>query len=167
MIDTLLKFGLLPDFAIRMGIRHLLAQRLRDEAQPTEEALQSYLENYAADLRTRQIAEQTQAANEQHYEVPAEFYKLCLGERLKYSGCLYPRGDESLDEAELANYLQTNQRAAAYLDVFDKEPYSGPLAELSNIVLTAHLGSYAREARLQMETQAAENLIRLLCESPA
>ena len=112
MIDTLLKFGLLPDFAIRMGIRHLLAQRLRDEAQPTEEALQSYLENYAADLRTRHIAEQTQAANEQHYEVPAEFYKLCLGERLKYSGCLYPRGDESLDEAELAMLELYAERAS-------------------------------------------------------
>jgi len=102
MIDTLLKFGLLPDFAIRMGIRRLLAQRLRDEAQPTEEALQRHLENYVADLRTRAIAEQTRAANEQHYEVPAEFYKLCLGDRLKYSSCLYPNGDESLDEAEVA-----------------------------------------------------------------
>lgn len=111
MIDTLLKFGLLPDSAIRMGIRRLLAQRLRDGAQPNEAALQVYLENYVADLRTRPIAEQTGAANEQHYEVPAEFYQLCLGARLKYSGCLYPRGDESLDEAEVAMLELYTERA--------------------------------------------------------
>ena len=99
MIDTLLKYGLLPDSVIRTGIRRLLAQRLRDEAQPTEAELQRHLE-------------QTKAANEQHYEVPAEFYKLCLGDRLKYSGCLFPKGDESLDEAEVAMLELYAERAS-------------------------------------------------------
>lgn len=111
MIDTLLKYGLLPDSVIRMGIRRLLAQRLRDEAQPTEADLQRHLEGYVADLRTRAIAEQTVAANEQHYEVPAEFYQLCLGDRLKYSGCLFPQGDESLDQAEVAMLELYTERA--------------------------------------------------------
>ena len=102
MIDTLLEHDLLPDFVVRTGIRRLLNQRLRDEAQPTEDANQRYLETYAENLRTRPIAEQTLAANEQHYEVPAEFYRLCLGRRLKYSGCYYPTGNETLDEAEEA-----------------------------------------------------------------
>jgi cyclopropane-fatty-acyl-phospholipid synthase len=102
MIDTLLERDLLPDFIVRTGIRRLLSQRLRDETQPTEAAHQRYLETYVEDLRTRPIAEQTQAANEQHYEVPAEFYLFCLGHRLKYSGCYYPTGNETLDEAEEA-----------------------------------------------------------------
>ena len=37
-----------------------------------------------ADLKRRPVAEQTEAANEQHYEVPTEFYLLCLGKHLKY-----------------------------------------------------------------------------------
>ena len=93
MIDSLLEKNLLPDWLIRIGIRRLLAQRIRDEASYNET-------RYAADLRTRGIAEQTTAANEQHYEVPTEFYRLCLGARFKYSGCLYPIGNESLDQAE-------------------------------------------------------------------
>lgn len=93
MIDSLLEKNLLPDWLIRIGIRRLLAQRIRDEVNYDETT-------YAADLRTRGIAEQTTAANEQHYEVPTEFYRLCLGERFKYSACFYPEGNEPLDQAE-------------------------------------------------------------------
>ena len=95
MIDTLLEKNLLPDFAIRAGIRRLLAQRIRDESNYDRSA-------YVADLKTHGVAEQTQAANEQHYEVPTEFYQYCLGPRLKYSGCYYPAGQETLGEAETA-----------------------------------------------------------------
>jgi D-3-phosphoglycerate dehydrogenase len=47
----------------------------------------------------------------------------------------------------------------AYLDVFAAEPYRGPLAELDNVVLTAHIGSYAQECRIGMEMEAAEKVI--------
>ncbi|MFZ9745285.1 MAG: SAM-dependent methyltransferase [Opitutaceae bacterium] len=108
MIDTLLERNLLPDPLLRWGIRRLLAQRLR------EETVRYQREAYVADLRTRPIAEDTRAANEQHYEVPTEFYRLCLGRRLKYSGCLYPTGTETLDQAEelmLALYVERAQIA--------------------------------------------------------
>ncbi len=103
MIDTLLEKNLLPDTVVRLGIRRLLAQRLRDEAAVYDRTA------YVADLKTRPLAEQTAAANEQHYEVPTEFYRCCLGRRFKYSGCLYPTGRETLDEAEehmLALYVE-------------------------------------------------------------
>jgi D-3-phosphoglycerate dehydrogenase len=45
----------------------------------------------------------------------------------------------------------------APLDVF--EPYNGPFKELDNVILTPHIGSYAKEARVEMEMQAAKNLI--------
>jgi cyclopropane-fatty-acyl-phospholipid synthase len=94
MIDALLEKNLLPDRLIRIGIRRLLAQRIRDEAARHD------ADAYVADLKTRPLAEQTAAANEQHYEVPTSFYQYCLGRRLKYSGCLYPSGGETLDQAE-------------------------------------------------------------------
>ncbi len=105
MIDTLLEKNFLPDWLIRVGIRRLLAQRLRDEAATYDRAA------YVADLKTRALAEQTGAANEQHYEVPTRFYQLCLGPQLKYSGCLYPTGRETLGEAEAAMLALYAERA--------------------------------------------------------
>jgi cyclopropane-fatty-acyl-phospholipid synthase len=106
MLDTLLEKNLLPDWLLRFGIRRLLAQRIADEA-PRYNA-----DAYVADLKTRALAEQTAAANEQHYEVPTDFYRYCLGPRFKYSGCLYPTGKETLAEAEelmLAVYAERAQ----------------------------------------------------------
>ncbi len=108
MIDSLIEKNLLPDAVIRFGIRRLLAQRLREETARYDRA------TYVADLKTRPLAEQTAAANEQHYEVPTRFYQLCLGPRLKYSGCLYVTGRETLAEAEeamLALYAERAQLA--------------------------------------------------------
>ena len=108
MIDSLLEKNLLPDWLLRIGIRRLLAQRIRDESAVY------HREAYVVDLKTRPLAEQTAAANEQHYEVPTRFYQLCLGKNLKYSGCLYPTGKETLDEAEdamLALYAERAQLA--------------------------------------------------------
>jgi D-3-phosphoglycerate dehydrogenase / 2-oxoglutarate reductase len=65
-----------------------------------------------------------------------------------------------LDEAALAEHLRRHPNAMAYLDCFETEPYGGPLRELPNAILTAHIGSYAREARERMEMEAAENLLR-------
>jgi len=108
MIDALLEKNLLPDWLLRPGIRRLLAQRIREETARYDRAA------YVADLKTRPLAERTAAANEQHYEVPTRFYQLCLGRRLKYSGCLYATGAETLDRAEeamLALYAERAQLA--------------------------------------------------------
>jgi D-3-phosphoglycerate dehydrogenase / 2-oxoglutarate reductase len=67
-----------------------------------------------------------------------------------------------VDEAALLAHLEANPQAGAYLDCFEKEPYQGALAALPNVVLTAHVGSYAREARVRMETEAVENLLSAL-----
>lgn len=67
-----------------------------------------------------------------------------------------------IDEQALTAHLQANPRAAAYLDCFETEPYQGPLATLPNALLSAHIGSYAREARIGMEVEAVENLLRTL-----
>jgi len=64
-----------------------------------------------------------------------------------------------VDEAALYNALKERRIAGAALDVFEQEPYSGPLREVDNIILTPHIGSYAKEARVEMEIQAVRNLI--------
>ncbi|MCI0395258.1 MAG: phosphoglycerate dehydrogenase [Chloroflexi bacterium] len=70
-----------------------------------------------------------------------------------------------VDEAALAACLQSGRLAGAYLDTFEQEPYQGPLAGLENVVLTPHIGSYAAEARLRMEMEAVENLLRFFQEN--
>ena len=58
--------------------------------------------HYVKSLRTRPIAIETAAANEQHYEVGTGVLQACLGPRMKYSCCLYPTGRETLGQAEVA-----------------------------------------------------------------
>ena len=65
-----------------------------------------------------------------------------------------------VDEKALHKALVSGQVAFACLDVFEKEPYNGPLKELDNIILTPHIGSYAQEARIRMEEMAVENLVK-------
>lgn len=67
-----------------------------------------------------------------------------------------------VDEAALFDFLKKNDLAKAALDVFSEEPYSGPLTELENVVLTPHLGSYALEGKLAMEVDAVKNLMDTL-----
>jgi len=111
MIDTLLEKNLLPDSVVRIGIRRLLSQRLREERLPYGTTAVTRQQAYVDDLTRRPIAEDTRAANEQHYEVPTEFYQYCLGKRMKYSACLYARGDETLDQAEEAMLSLYAERA--------------------------------------------------------
>lgn len=109
--DHLLETNLVPDALIRAGIRRLLASTLREKSHPGVEAQRAALLQYVADLKKRGIAEQTQAANEQHYEVPTRFYQLCLGRRLKYSSGLWDNSVTTLDEAEERMLALTCERA--------------------------------------------------------
>jgi cyclopropane-fatty-acyl-phospholipid synthase len=96
--------GILPDWVIRAGIRRLLAQRLVEA-----EVLDKHA--WIQSLRTAPLALATHEANEQHYEVPTEFFLQCLGPRRKYSCALYANGDETLAEAEEKMLALTCERA--------------------------------------------------------
>jgi cyclopropane-fatty-acyl-phospholipid synthase len=107
----LLERDLLPDWLIRFGIRRLLAQRLREEACETLEAQQEQLMRFVAQLQASPIALNTREANEQHYELPCEFFELVLGKHLKYSSCYFKASTASLAEAEREMLELTCQRA--------------------------------------------------------
>lgn len=64
-----------------------------------------------------------------------------------------------IDEDALHDLLKNGQIAGAALDVFAREPYQGPLTGLENAILTPHIGSYAKEARITMEITAVKNLL--------
>jgi len=64
-----------------------------------------------------------------------------------------------IDEDALYEKLLDGSIGYACLDVFTKEPYTGKLLALKNVLLTPHIGSYARESRKAMETMAVVNLI--------
>lgn len=69
-----------------------------------------------------------------------------------------------VDEEALAAALQENRLGGAFIDVFEREPYSGPLIGMDNVLLSPHIGSYAVEGRIAMETEAAQNLLTALAE---
>ena len=99
-IDSILEANVVPDPLIRLGIRHLLGETLREKYDGSVEERQARLQVHIDGLRESPIAIQMHAANEQHYEVPTRFYQHALGKRLKYSSAYWPEGVGTLDEAE-------------------------------------------------------------------
>jgi len=99
-----------PDVLARLGVRYLVGRARRQlEAEPACEA------RFAIDMGRRPIAVTPDAANRQHYELPAAFFAEILGPRRKYSSCLYPLGTETLAEAESAALAET----CAHADLAD------------------------------------------------
>ena len=92
--------GLVPDFLIRAGIRNLCRKRLQQCKHDDCEANAELAEKYIVDSDASPMAVLTEKANQQHYEVPAEFYRHALGKNLKYSSCYYDSNTKSLDDAE-------------------------------------------------------------------
>jgi cyclopropane-fatty-acyl-phospholipid synthase len=102
--------GLLPDFVIRLGIRHLLRQRLHELQQGDCESGAALTQHFFASLREAPLAPLPEKANEQHYELPPALFAAMLGPRRKYSSCCWPDGIETLAEAEEAALAETCAR---------------------------------------------------------
>jgi cyclopropane-fatty-acyl-phospholipid synthase len=110
-LDELLGFGVIPDRVLRAGSRYGAWARLRKELAGGVERQEERLAALMQRMSTGPVAEATEAANEQHYELPADFFGIVLGPRRKYSGCLYPTGAEPLEEAEEAMLALYCERA--------------------------------------------------------
>lgn len=98
----------LPDSITNLGIDYLVGRTKQSiAASPNPKAD----EDFVRAMTDYPIAEHTDAANEQHYELPPRFFELTLGPRRKYSSCLYPNGTETLAEAEVLALRETAQHA--------------------------------------------------------
>ena len=104
---SLAERGRLPDWLIRHGIRRLLRRRLHQERARAVADTNDIL-TYC---QSGPIAEHTDAANAQHYEVPAAFYETVLGPHLKYSCCDWADDTLDLGDAEQRALGRVCQRA--------------------------------------------------------
>jgi cyclopropane-fatty-acyl-phospholipid synthase len=107
VLERIIATDAIPEPLLRLGIRANLAARLRRERAKGEEEHAAFL----AGLRHAPIAPVPEKANEQHYEVPPEFFELVLGPHMKYSSCYWPSGVETLGGAEEAMLALTCERA--------------------------------------------------------
>jgi len=107
----------LPDAVLRRAIRFNARRRLWREQRGGEPRQRAFVEQ----LRRSPIAEQVEMPNLQHYELPAEFFQLMLGRRMKYSCLYWPPGVETIDEAEEAMLALTCARAQVEdgMDILD------------------------------------------------
>lgn len=115
LITPVLYMNIIPDVLVRFFVRFFLSQALhgdftgvyRGGIEAAHERKRAFLKEIAG----MPIAVQTRDANEQHYEVPTAFYDLCLGERKKYSACIWDKSTSTLEEAERASLKQVCERA--------------------------------------------------------
>jgi len=96
----------LSDRVVRLGIDSLLQVR-RLSGQRSKQPLGDFV----SELKASPIALETKKANSQHYEVPASFFELMLGPRLKYSCCNFSNEKDSLEDAEIASLSMVAERA--------------------------------------------------------
>ena len=97
--------GYVPDPFIRLGIRSLLRKRLRSLGTSVNE------EDFIKAMRVEPVAVEQDAANDQHYELPPEFFDIVLGPNRKYSGCLWEEDVSNLQDAEQRSLYQVVERA--------------------------------------------------------
>jgi len=110
--------GKMPDSAIRTGIRRLLKSRLKMEMKGSREEQLEALYRFVGMMERSPVAVATDTANEQHYEVPAEFFRTFMGSHLKYSCGYWPVADSTLNESE-EKMLELTCRRAGLEDGMD------------------------------------------------
>ncbi len=106
-----LGLGLLPDRLLRLGSRIWLERRSRSVLRGGVEAQERRIQALLARMNSGPIADPPEVANAHYHGLPTRFFELILGPRLKYSGCLWSLGTDSLAEAEEAMLELTCQRA--------------------------------------------------------
>lgn len=105
------EMGLVPDVAIRAGIRRLLTERLDEVHADDAERAGLALRSFISTMQSAEVAPLPKLANEQHYELPAAFFTEVLGAHRKYSSCYWPPGVRSLNRAEAEALSVTCARA--------------------------------------------------------
>jgi D-3-phosphoglycerate dehydrogenase len=71
-----------------------------------------------------------------------------------------------VNEHDLHDVMMAGHLRGAAIDVFEREPYAGNLAEIERCLLTAHMGSMSVDCRTRMEIEATEEAVRFLTGKP-
>ena len=111
IIIRMAESSFLPDFFIRLGIRRLLNDRLNKSKIFDLELTMRAQQEFISMMQNSEVALVPDLANEQHYEVPAEFFKLILGRSLKYSCGFWDNEESSLDHSEESALSISTKRA--------------------------------------------------------
>lgn len=96
-IQNNLNNGRIPDTIVRYGIRSRLRKTLKNVRAEDEQTRQANEREHITGLKASPLAIATDEANEQHYDLPTEFFKKCLGPHLKYSSGFW-LDDETADD---------------------------------------------------------------------
>ena len=103
--------GYVPDAVIRRGIRFLVKQRLKEINSNNVDLMAQDQSKFIEEMLNSPIALVPEKANEQHYEVPSQFYEQVLGAHNKYSSAYWPEGVSTLNNAESTALEETCKRA--------------------------------------------------------
>ncbi|KAL2074937.1 hypothetical protein VTL71DRAFT_8717 [Oculimacula yallundae] len=104
--DWIIDGGYIPHGVLKFAIRQVLKARQTELSRVSLTDAFEQKSTYIAKLRQLPIAIDTKAANQQQYEVRTGVFESFLGPRMKYSCCLFERGNETLAEAETAMLQQ-------------------------------------------------------------
>ncbi|MFK7959527.1 MAG: cyclopropane-fatty-acyl-phospholipid synthase family protein [Phycisphaerales bacterium] len=159
--------GWVPDALLRRGIRSLCRDRLREEREGGSEAIAAREAAFLAAMAGDQVAPVPEKANDQHYEVPADFYATCLGPHRKYSSCWWPEGTTTLAEAEAAALAETCRRAG-----LDEPEPNGPGSGMDILELgcgwgslTLWMGEHYPNARIRAVSNSASQRAHIMGEA--
>ena len=94
----------LPDWILRWKIRQSLFSDLISKISREESCYETRVkieDDFVREIKEMPIAIHQNDANEQHYEVPASFYQIVLGPKLKYSSCIFKEPKATLSQASI------------------------------------------------------------------
>jgi cyclopropane-fatty-acyl-phospholipid synthase len=162
-----------PDALIRAGIRLLNRKRLINCYGHDADQANNGLNQFVQRMNISPIALVPELANEQHYEVPAEFFSLCLGPQSKYSCCYWGKGAKDLAQAETDALAITVERAGIVdgMDVLDLGCGWGSLSlwiarhfPSSRVTAVSNSSPQRSWIQLQAERQGLANLRVVTCD---
>ena len=110
-IDDLLAKDIIPDALIRIGIRSRLKETLKPFKNLNCEDRQAVLMKHVAELKECPLAIATEEANEQHYELPTNFFQKVLGPHMKYSSGYWDAGSTDIETSEARMLKLSCERA--------------------------------------------------------
>lgn len=165
--------GLVPDIVIRRGIRHLVKQRLSEIHNHDCETMAQQQQDFIDEIRRSPIALLPEKANEQHYEVPAEFYEYVLGPHRKYSCAFWSQGSGSLAAAEIMSLQLSCEHARLEdgQDILELGCGWGSLTlwmaeQYPNSVITAVSNSHSQKTHIltELEKRGLNNVDVITCD---